>query len=583
MSNVEVGSAYVSVYPKADKNFNNSVGQDIGNSIGTGLSAKAVAIGNIVSSAVLSAANAAANGISSVIGGAFENYANYEQLVGGIDTLFKESSGAVQRNAQEAFKSVGMSANEYMENVTSFSASLLAGLGGDTEKAAAYADMAMRDMSDNANKMGSDMEAITNAYQGFAKQNYTMLDNLKLGYGGTKGEMERLLKDASAIAGVEFNIDNYNDVIEAIHIMQEQMGIAGTTAKEAEGTISGSIAMLKASWQNFLTELGKDDADLQTRAGELVDSIVTTAGNIAPRLLAIAQNIFAAIPELYEKLKPYIDEFIAMAGQFIEEHQPEIQAASEKLFDGVMAAFGNMAKLGVQALIKFIGELIKTMPEWYPQLQQAAFQLFLQVVSGFANGLTPFMNQVNSLIDSGLKGIGSFFGDFFLAGKDIIDNIAQGIGSVASGIKDALEDPLGAAQRFIEDVMGTIERIVSGVKLELPHIPLPDFHVEGGEFPYGIGGYGSMPYFWVEWKGKGGFADQPTLTGYGEKGLELYWPSYDPYFDMYAKGIAEHMPKGAGGVDIHDCTFVIREENDIRRVADELNRLIDRQNAGALA
>ena len=174
-------------------------------------------------------------------------YADYEQLVGGVDTLFKDSSQQLQTYAANAYKTAGLSANDYMETVTGFSASLIQSLGGDTEKAVKYADMAITDMSDNANKMGTDMSSIQNAYQGFAKQNYTMLDNLKLGYGGTKQEMERLLADAEKISGVKYDISSYADVVEAIHVMQESMDIAGTTAKEAEATISGSVNALKSA------------------------------------------------------------------------------------------------------------------------------------------------------------------------------------------------------------------------------------------------------------------------------------------------------------------------------------------------
>ena len=187
-------------------------------------------------------------------------YADYEQLVGGVDTLFKESSQELQNYAANAYKTAGMSANDYMETVTSFSASLISSLGGDTEAAVKCADMAITDMSDNANKMGTDMELIQNAYQGFAKQNYTMLDNLKLGYGGTKTEMERLLADAQAISGIEYNIDSYADVVEAIHVIQDSMGIAGATAAEAENTISGSINSLQAALQNMLCLLYTSDA-----------------------------------------------------------------------------------------------------------------------------------------------------------------------------------------------------------------------------------------------------------------------------------------------------------------------------------
>lgn len=195
---------------------------------------------------------------------AISAYGDYEQLVGGVETLFKDSSDTVIQNAANAYKTAGMSANEYMETVTSFSASLLQSVGGDTVKAAEQADTAIRDMSDNANKMGTSMEAIQNAYQGFAKQNYTMLDNLKLGYGGTKEEMERLLEDASKLSGIEYDISSYSDIVDAIHIVQNEMGITGTTAKEASTTIQGSISSMKGAWQNLLTGLTDENQNINT-------------------------------------------------------------------------------------------------------------------------------------------------------------------------------------------------------------------------------------------------------------------------------------------------------------------------------
>ena len=209
--------------------------------------------------AVAAAAGAAAVKLGKEV---ISAYADYEQLVGGVDTLFKDSSQKLQQYAANAYKTSGMSANDYMETVTSFSASLIASLGGDTQKAVEYADMAITDMSDNANKMGTDMASIQNAYQGFAKQNYTMLDNLKLGYGGTKSEMERLLADAQAISGVKYNIDSYADVVKAIHVIQTGMDITGTTAKEAEHTISGSVSSMRAALKNLLVGFGDANADM---------------------------------------------------------------------------------------------------------------------------------------------------------------------------------------------------------------------------------------------------------------------------------------------------------------------------------
>ena len=203
----------------------------------------------------MAGATMAAAGLVAITKSAIANYAEYEQLVGGVDTLFKDSSKKVQEYANNAYKTAGISANEYMETVTSFSASLLQSLGGDTDKAASVADMAITDMSDNANKMGTDIGRIQDTYQGFAKQNYTMLDNLKLGYGGTKTEMERLLKDATAISGVKYDISNLNDVYQAIHVIQGELDITGTTAKEASTTIQGSISSMKSAWTNLITSM----------------------------------------------------------------------------------------------------------------------------------------------------------------------------------------------------------------------------------------------------------------------------------------------------------------------------------------
>lgn len=230
-------------------------------------------------------------GAAAAAGKVVSSFADWEQLTGGVETLFKDAAGTVKKYADQAYKTAGMSANQYMETVTGFSASLIQSLGGDTAKAAEYADKAITDMSDNANKMGTDMGLITNAYQGFAKQNYTMLDNLKLGYGGTKEEMERLLEDAGKIAGVKFDLSSYSDVIEAIHVMQESMGIAGTTAKEAEATISGSIGMAKSAVENLIVGLGQSGADIDKLTQDVVDAVVTAVNNILPVLKSLWENL----------------------------------------------------------------------------------------------------------------------------------------------------------------------------------------------------------------------------------------------------------------------------------------------------
>jgi len=238
--------------------------------------------------AAVGVASAAIGGAAAAIGGlvtaSVNAYGSYEQLVGGVDTLFKDSSKKVQDYANNAYKTAGMSANQYMETVTGFSASLLQSLGGDTAKAAEYANSAVIDMSDNANKMGTSMDVITTTYQGFAKQNFTMLDNLKLGYGGTKEEMQRLLDDAGKISGIKYDISSYADVTQAIHVMQESMGIAGTTAKEASSTIQGSVSAMKSSWSNLLVGMADDSQDIQP----LIDNFVASVGTVMENITWIA-------------------------------------------------------------------------------------------------------------------------------------------------------------------------------------------------------------------------------------------------------------------------------------------------------
>lgn len=243
--------------------------------------------------------------ISKVVTSAFTEGAALEQSLGGVETLFKKHADIVKKNAQDAYKTAGVSANEYMENVTSFSASLLSSLGGDTRKAAEVAHTAMVDMSDNANKFGSDMQSIQNAYQGFAKQNYTMLDNLKLGYGGTKSEMERLLQDAQKLSGVEYNIDNLSDVYNAIHTIQQNLDITGTTAKEASTTFSGSFASMKAAAKNFLGVL-TSGGDADKAFNDLIGSTETFFGNVkrlAKSFVSQTAKVFdSAVGQLFEKM-----------------------------------------------------------------------------------------------------------------------------------------------------------------------------------------------------------------------------------------------------------------------------------------
>lgn len=344
---------------------------------------------------------------------ALDAYADYEQLAGGIDTLFKGSAAKVKAYANEAYKSAGVSANRYMEITTSFAASLISSLGGDTAKAAEMANMAVKDMSDNANKMGTAVETVQEAYQSLARGNYEMLDSLKLGYGGTKEELKRLLADAEKFAAAQgevrdFSIDSYADIVEAIHLVQEEMGITGTTAEEAEKTISGSINAMKASWDNWLTGLGNSDVDMSVLTDELVGSVITVGNNVIPRMGEImsslgqvvrerAPGVATALREALISLLPEavqgpmreafagIDGIIGkLAGLFEDNLAPAANAAR-----GVFEAIGS----GVQIFGQAVNDLV------LPAIEQLspAFEYFFEAIQN-AQPLLEFLANVFGVV-----------------------------------------------------------------------------------------------------------------------------------------------------------------------------------------
>ncbi|MGN0974786.1 MAG: hypothetical protein ACI4OL_02215, partial [Gemmiger sp.] len=298
------------------------------------------------------AIGAASAGIAALTKSSIEGYSEYEQLTGGVETLFEASSDAVMKYAKNAYKTAGLSANQYMTTVTSFSASLLQGLGGDTEKAAKIADLAITDMADNANKMGTDMEAIQNAYQGFAKQNYTMLDNLKLGYGGTQAEMIRLINDSGILNETISDLDNvtFDQMIEAIHVVQTNMGITGTTAKEASTTIQGSIASMKSAWTNLLTGIADENQDLDVLIGNFVESVATAGENIIPRV----EQILSGIGDLIVRLAPVIAENLP---RLIEAILPDLINAVATLATSLASAMPELLSALVDAALQVVDEI----------------------------------------------------------------------------------------------------------------------------------------------------------------------------------------------------------------------------------
>ena len=376
-----------------------------------------------------------------------------EQSLGGIETLFKDSADKVKANAAKAYQTAGMSANDYMELTTSFSASLLSSLAGDTSKAADVADMAMVDMSDNANKMGTNMEDIKNAYQGFAKQNYTMLDNLKLGYGGTKSEMERLLADAQKISGVEYNIDNLSDVYSAIHVIQGQLDITGTTAKEAATTISGSFNQMKAAAKNVMGEIALG-MDVGPALNELANTIITFAvGNLLPAVWNVISALPSAIVTFVTALGPQL--FAAVSGLIpqiasgITTGIPTLYQSAMQLMDqfniGIQEQLPTLLQKGVDFISNIVNGILQNLPQvitmagnvityfvntiisMLPTVLSAGARLLLRLVNGIINNLPQITQAAVTAIVRFVASIGQNLPQILQSGITIIAKLTAGL------------------------------------------------------------------------------------------------------------------------------------------------------------
>lgn len=397
-------------------------------------------------------------------------YADYEQLVGGVDTLFKESSQELQTYAANAYKTAGMSANDYMETVTSFSASLISSLGGDTEAAVKYADMAITDMSDNANKMGTDMELIQNAYQGFAKQNYTMLDNLKLGYGGTKTEMERLLADAQAISGIEYNIDSYADVIEAIHVIQDSMGIAGATAAEAENTISGSINSLQAALQNMLVGFGDANADMNMLCQNMVDALQNVIKNVTPVienmvkvLPTVTEALLTAFADLLPSLLDTVTQLFTQILNTILTLLPQlIPAAVSAIMTIVQALIDNLPLL-VEAAVQLVVSLVEGIGSALPQLIPAAVQAIITIVQGLIENLPMILDAALQLIMGLAEGL-------LTAIPILIEALPSIILAIVDFIIGAIPQIIDAGIQLLTSLVSALPDIITAIVAAIPQI-----------------------------------------------------------------------------------------------------------------
>ena len=353
--------------------------------------------------------------LTGVVAAGVKSFGELEQSIGGVETLFGADAQKVMNNAAKAFQTAGVSANEYMKGVTSFSASLLQSLAGDTSKAADVADMAFRDMSDNANKFGTDMQSIQNAYQGFAKQNYTMLDNLKLGYGGTKTEMERLLKDAEKFSGVHYDISNLSDVYNAIHVIQEELGVTGTTAQEASTTIQGSAASMKAAFDNFLNGSGSPE--------QLASAVTTFLTNITNAITKLAPNILNGITKLLKSVIPQI-------GKLLFSMLPQLLSSMTDLINNLLDMLTKNKEALQNAIGVLVNDIVKFITDNLPTIIQIGLTLLLALASGIANNLDTI---VPALIECIMKIV-----DIFIENIDLIVEtgvqvvVALGVGIIKS-------------------------------------------------------------------------------------------------------------------------------------------------------
>lgn len=461
---------------------------------------------------------------------ALDAYSNYEQLVGGIDTLFKGSAAKVKAYANEAYKSAGVSANRYMEITTSFAASLISSLGGDTAKAAEMADMAVRDMSDNANKMGTAVETVQEAYQSLARGNYEMLDSLKLGYGGTKSELERLLSDAEKFSAAQgkvrdFSVDSYSDIVEAIHIVQDEMGITGTTAEEAATTIEGSVNMAKAAWDDWLAGLGNEDADMEGLTDQLVQSVVTAGENIVPRvgqiMSKLVQTVVQYAPQLGQEIMNGLSkidstqvgqtasdlilmlvdgivqnlpmlaqaalqivmalgqgliangpQILASLGQlllqlanFIIQNVPNILNAAVQLFGMLIQGIAQNAPTIIATLVSLLGQLIGQVVAWAGQMLGQAISAGAQFLSGLAGQISQVPGRVASFLGEVISRVGSWVGEMasgaVRAASQFASSLIDGLASIPGKVTSIGSNII---QGMVKGVTGAAGRLIDSVK-----------------------------------------------------------------------------------------------------------------------
>ena len=572
MAGTELGKAYVQIVPSA-QGISGSISNAIGGEADSAGQKAGSAIGSKIKGAIVAA------GIGTALKNTILEGAALEQSIGGIETLFKDSANTIKGYAVDAWKTAGVSANEYMELATSFSASLLQSLSGDTQKASKYTQMAITDMSDNANKMGTDMQSIQWAYQGFAKQNYTMLDNLKLGYGGTKAEMERLLSDAEKLTGVKYDINSLADVYEAIHVIQGELDITGTTAKEAEQTLSGSFNSMKAAAQNFMGELALG-GQLQTVSQSMKTLVDAASTFLFNNLMPAIGNIIISLP--------------GAIGAFLTSAIPQIAQQGQKLISALAEGINTYVPQFAQTLPALIGGWLSKVSEMLPSVMQKGGELILQLIQGVVQNIPVMLSSLSQVVttigtwlseNAGMIGekLGEMAGqlgtyilthlpDIILALGKLALAVVQGViklpgimieyatnmikgfisAIVPESVKQRMEKVKSAITRPIEaardSVKAAIEKIKSffNITLKFKGIKLPHITVswkKSGALAKIASKMGlpGIPDFGVSWYKTGGIFSDPSVIGVGEAGSEAVVPLDKLWdrFDRMAESIVE--------------------------------------------
>lgn len=571
--------------------------------------------GKAITAGILAGFQVTKGVIQGITGEAIKQYGEFEQLFGGVQTLYgakgaenveeyakqtgksvdavrgefnklMDAQNIVMANAEEAFRTSGLSLNDYMQTATGFAASLIQSLGGDTQKAASIADMAIQDMADNANKMGTDLASIQTAYAGFSKGQYMLLDNLKLGYGGTKTEMERLLADAEKFSGVKYDIKNLSDVYQAIHVIQERMDITGTTAKEAGTTIQGSFGMVKASLKNLVGGLADGSADIE----KLIDDVVTSIfgdgsatnlgllGNAMPAIERAIAGIAKALPKL-------IKSITSRLGPLLKEIIPPLMTATTQVFIAIAEALPEIAPILADSLAQMLIAIIPYLPTILGAFFSAIIRFVTVFLDRIGQSLGPWLGETLGKMGNAIgnwfmglgNAIGSFFGDFAAKAMEAIDQFAQGFWQAIENIKNwfasipaffgnifkkitglfksvgtkigevvggAFKAVINGVLGFIEGVINTPVRAINALIDTINAVPGIDL--------------GRLDEFHLPRLAKGGVATGSTIANIGEAGKEAVIPlerNTAEWAGPLAKAIADQFAEqglgGAAGVTVY--------------------------------